>query len=218
VNAHARPDGDLPAAKRRLDYAVIELTRPRSDGYGHFSNCLYLMLADALGGEQGTGYNGMAMSQPPIFVDAADLLLEIDTAVECWSPQLSGVPVTIGRLRALQARSWKPQETRSVHQIAEACEIWAKQISALLNPEAVKHFRSPDGEGFAACPWCEKATTYRKDPSDGESKRVPTLQWTKDTGTVCIACREHRPPAETAFVARLLGFDVDDVFIVEPSS
>jgi hypothetical protein len=151
-----------------------------------------------------------------MWLDAADLINEIDVAAEVWHPQLAGVPKTIGRLRALQARSWKPQETRNVNQIAEACEIWARQIHTLLNPGSIKHFRSPVSEGYAACPRCEKATTYRKDPSDGEPKRVPTLQWTKDTGTTCVACRAHWAPVETPWVARLLGFELDDVFIVEP--
>lgn len=207
MNAHARPDGDLPAARRRLDYAVIELTRARSDGFGHSSSCLYLMLADALEGEQGGGYNGAPQSQPCMWIDAADLLREIDMAVECWSPQPSGVPVTIGRLRSLQARSWKPQETRNVHQIAEACELWAKQILTLLNPGSVKHFRAPDREGFAPCPQCGKATTYRTD-SDGDPKRVPVLQWTAEVGTQCIVCKAHWAPQMTLFVSQLLGFEL----------
>ena len=209
MNAHRKhTDGDLPSAKRRLEDAVTELTEPRSDGHGHHSVSLYLQLADALEGEQGGGWNGAPQSQPCMWIDAADLLREIDLAVECWHPQLAGVPATVGRLRSLQARGWKPQQTRNVLQIAEACEDWAKQIVALLDPGCTKHFRAPNGDGYAPCPQCGRSTTYRLDPSDGESKRVPVLQWTAEAGTQCLVCKAHWEPNKTLWVSQLLGFEL----------
>lgn len=203
-----RADENLPEARNRLDRAVYDLTHPRTDGQGHWAPSLYMQLRDSLAGEKGAGYNGAPQSQPPVWVDASMLLHEIDTAAEVWHPQLCGVPPTVGRLKALRDKAWRPQDARNIHQIASACEVWCKQITNLLDPERIKHFREPNGEGYAACPQCGRRTTYRTDPTDGESKRVPVLQWTAETGTTCIVCKAWWEPRKTLFVSQLLGFEL----------
>lgn len=207
-----RSDGDLPSARRRLEDAVAELTEPRSDGHGHHAPSLYMQLADTLGGEQGSGWNGSPQSQPPLYVAAADLLVQIDVAVQCWNPMPAGVPPTVGRLRALvhgrKGSGWRPQDCHAIDQITRVCELWVQEIQTLLEPEAIKNFRNPAGDGFAACPQCQRTTTYRIDPSDGESKRVPVLQWTQAVGTQCIVCKAHWEPNKTLWVSQLLGFNL----------
>lgn len=206
-------DGNLPAARQDLKHAIHQLTQPIPaliNNKLHHAPALYMQLRDAIRGEQGTGYNGAPQSQPPLWVEAIDLLNEIDTAVEIWQPQPAGVPPTIGRLNALNTKTWRPQDVRNIQQITTACQQWAAKIENTLNPGHVKHFRAPDGDGYAPCPQCGKATTYRTDPADGEPKRVPTLQWVAETGTTCIVCRSSWDPFHTLWLGRVLGFELPE--------
>lgn len=204
-------DGNLPGARRELKHAVQALTGEQGtylNGQYRSAPSLYMQLRDALSGEQGTGYNGAPQSQPPIWIDAMMLLEEIDTAAEIWHPQLQGIPATVGRLNALAAQQWRPQDVHNIEQITTACKQWSAKITATLNPGSVKHFRAPDGDGYAPCPQCGKSTTYRVDPTDGESKRVPTLQWAATTGTTCLVCHTSWGPEHTLWLGRVLGFSL----------
>lgn len=218
MSAATKPEGRLPGALNQLHNAVAALCSPQTrylDNQTRTAPALYNQLRDTITGLHNTGYNGAHQSQPPIWADAFDLLQEIDTAAEVWHPQLAGIPPTVGRLKSLAKNGktgsgWRPDDLHQIGQITKACEQWAAQISGLLDPDNVKHFRSPDGEGFAACPQCGKKTTYRVDPSDGESKRVPVLQWIAESGTTCIVCRAHWAPDMTLFVSQLLGFELPE--------
>jgi hypothetical protein len=211
VNAHkARPHGDLPTARRHLEDAIRDLTQPRTAFYNdqkRHAPSLYMQLAASVTGEQGVGYNGAHKSQPPLWIDAADLLNEIDTAVAAWQPQPAGIPPTVGRLKAIAGKGWRVEDVKAVKDITTAVQLWCKQITNLLAPESVKHFRDPEADGYAACPQCGRKTTYREDPS-GEAKRVPALQWAANTGTSCVVCKAHWAPDRTLFLATVLGFQL----------
>ena len=94
---------------------------------------------------------------PPVWVEAMDLRVEIDDAVRAWQPDGASTP---DRLRGLAARRWRPQDTRSVEQIAANLESWAAPIKALLSPQHVKHVSSP-------CPAARLCRSPRRGRRDG---------------------------------------------------
>ena len=191
-------DGNLPAALDRLEHAVHDLIEPQTmyvDGHAHYAPGPYLQLASATAGEQQGGGRGW-LSKPPLWIDAVQLLMEIDTAVEIMQPMFRGVPPTVGRLRCYITRKFRPQDCRMLDQVSGNLEAWNKQIDALLNPKPVKHFSAP-------CPACG-ATTARRH-KDGEMVRVPALQVSAETGCTCLVCRYIWEPARFRLLAEVLG-------------
>jgi hypothetical protein len=199
--ARRRPDGNLPAALHDFDNALQDLTQPQSQYINHklvHAPSLYLQLVDSVRGEQGTHNSGVPRSMPPFWCDALDLLNEIDTAASAWQPQPNGIPPTIGRLTALRARSWRPQDTHAITQIVGALTNWTERIQALLDPEHIKHID-------AKCPACGTKTIYRND-STGERIRQPALQLITDLGCTCNACGAFWAPPYYMHLCRLLDF------------
>jgi uncharacterized protein with PIN domain len=145
-----------------------------------------------------------------VWVDALQLLQEIDTAVAVWErpfPQLPGdlssepEPVTVLRVRAIQRRAWRPQDCRNIHQITEAVKSWADSIEQLLTDKPRLHLP-------AACPACNKKIVYRHD-SSGELVRQPALQIGVD-GCQCQNCRAIWEPKKFRFLAELLGYPLPE--------
>ncbi len=216
-------DGNLPAALRSLDAAVSALCDPRAALAGrstcqacHNDTCehdckqhtcpghttwipsWYLQLSDVVMGEQSNaGGGGGGKSRPPFWTDAHVLRDEIDTAAECWQPAFTGVPPTVGRLRCILARPWRPQDTRQIDQITAAVESWREAIDTLLNPPPKWTLPSP-------CPACETATVYRRDGA-GEMVRQPALQLSKD-GCTCQRCHYTWGPERFHILAATLGY------------
>ena len=201
---------NLPAALTRMRRAYHDLCAPRVDGDGHTAPCLYAQLRDTIGGVQREGRAG-AHSQPPLWVDAADLLRVIDSTVDHWHPErVDAEPSTVAKLGCLAERSWRPQDTPLVHEIADACEAWVREIVSLLDPEHTKHIRDPHGGGYAACPQCGARTARRFDRREQQWKRVPALQWRVNAGTTCLACQAHWGVEHTLWLGRVLGFELPD--------
>jgi hypothetical protein len=210
-------DGDLVGALRRLGDAISALTDPRAevaDGKTHWLDSYYIELRDALPGDQGSGH-GVARSLPALWLDALDLLTEIDTAVRCWEPTDPGfdgdlteepTPPTILRLRVIErhgcrGRSWRPQDTSKVEQIAGNIESWVASIKSLLTPVPAWTLPSP-------CPSCNTATVYRKDAA-GELIRRPALQ-IGPQGCVCAKCHATWAPEYFTHLARVLGYELPE--------
>lgn len=195
-------DGSLPAALTALDDALHALIAPQSqlhDGRVVGTPSRYLQLLDAVSGEQvNTGGGGGSKSRPPCWLDALDLLNKIDTAVEILQPAHDGVPPTVGRLRWLARRKWRPQDCRQLGQITDAIHEWATAIDALLNPPRKWTLPSP-------CPACGTAVVRRKD-SAGESVRQPALQIGVD-GCHCVRCKAVWGPQLFVHLARVLGYE-----------
>lgn len=194
------PDGSLPAALAALDDALHALIASQSqlhDNHLVGTPSRYMQLMDAVTGEQSnTGGGGGSKSRPPFWTDAFDKLREIDEAAAIWQPAFKGVPPTVGRLRTLRARNWRPQDTRPIEQITTALRAWADEIDALLNPPRRWTLPSP-------CPSCSTATVYRRD-SGGEMIRQPALQLGPE-GCHCARCNAHWTPDKFVFLARVLG-------------
>lgn len=199
-------DGALRPALQALEDAVHALCGPQSqylEGRVVYIPSRYLQLMDAVTGEQSnSGGGGGSKSRPPFWTDAFDCLNEIDTAVECWMPAFEGVPPTVGRLKGLQAKGWRPQDTRQLEQITEAVGAWVSSIEQLLNP--VAQWTLP-----YACPNCEAKTVYRRD-SGGEMVRQPALKIGTD-GCTCGRCKAHWPPGRFLFLGKLLDTLPDNV-------
>jgi hypothetical protein len=211
-------DGNLPAAKRALEDAVAALIDPRSqlvDGRLEWTDSLYVQLQESLPGNQGTG-EGTARSLPPLWADAMDTLMQIDSTVSAWqkdpgvfdgdlSHDRPPTPETVRRLRLIIARSWRPQDTRSMEQIAGVVKEWVADIEALFINEPVRALWAAEGGGFAACPHCGKTMAKKRDRC-GEMVQYPALQVCADGSTRCGGCKTVWGPEQAMWVCRMLGY------------
>jgi hypothetical protein len=140
----------------------------------------------------------------PGWLDAFQLRDEIDQALAIWQPAYTGVPPTIGRLKCLQARPWRPQDTHQISQITTAILEWTADIDALLDPEPVVFLMAPHSSEPAACTNCGTRRVYRID-SAGERVRQPALKVTKD-GCRCQNCHASWEPGQLRLLAAALGY------------
>jgi predicted RNA-binding Zn-ribbon protein involved in translation (DUF1610 family) len=192
-------DGNIQAARTKLTEAVDRLTKPRMAVY-HDKTCwalsLYRQLQADLAGTQGDSRTP-AKSLPPLWIDAVQLLGDMDSETRAWYPKERGVPARLG---ALSATSWRPQDTDKVTAIASTVEAWCETIINLIDPKAQMHITAP-------CPSCGKAIVYRRD-SGGDLVRQEALKWTPNAGFQCQACKASWSPEQTLFFAKLLGIDL----------
>ena len=104
-------------------------------------------------------------------------------------------------MRALAARSWRPQDVRAVEDITAIIEAWSVGIDQLLRP--ARRWSLP-----AACPACNVAVVYRN--HGGERVRQPALQVGAD-GCICQNCKTVWALDKFVFLSRLLGCLLDNV-------
>lgn len=217
-------DGNLPAALAELNTAVYALIgeAPKLAGRTDCPDCcnttcdtdckqhtcpghltptesLYMQLYDAVGAGRTGASKGTARprSMPTGWLDAQQLLEEIDYGVSLWYHAPNGLPVTVGRLRAIIKQKYRPQDCRALQQKTTALKGWAEDINTLFDPPSVKHFSTP-------CPACGAKTAYRKD-SAGDTVRVPALQIVAEKGCTCQACHHTWAPEYYTHLARVLG-------------
>lgn len=220
-------DGRLPEAKRRLEDAVSALVDPRQRmllDKLQWSDAWYMQLVESVPGDQGQNHNPHPTSVVPFWVDAVELLREIDTAVWCWqrdpgpfdgdlSAQRPPTPETVRRLWLLEKSKWKVEDVRRINQIIEACNDWCKRIEELLNPIPTRTLWAADGsKTWAACPACGESFIYKRDPAGDKPIRVPTLQMTDDMATVCVnrECGAEWGPQRALFLCKVLGYPVPE--------
>lgn len=222
-------DGYLPGALREFTDAISDLIDVRHQLAGrhdckqcHTPDCLptcsvhqcighptpvqplYLQLYDAVGsGRTGAAQDmGLATTgSNPIWLNAFVILDEIDTAVEVWQPIHTGAPATVGRLRAMLAARYRPQDVRGLEQKTDAFRVWKRQIEELFNPPRKWHIAKP-------CPNCRTATVYRKD-SAGETVRQPALSLGVDA-CECLACHYIWQPYRFHLLADALDCPLPD--------
>ncbi|WP_068059301.1 DUF7341 domain-containing protein [Nocardia xishanensis] len=165
---------------------------------------LYAELLEARHGEQrsdptaGTVYK----SRPPLWIDAASLLHQIDRTVAGWWRHLPaddhGLPATVRRLHALVDHDWRPQDVGELRRMTRTVEDWVQRVKTLL-PEEVTH----TWELRAACPACGE-TTLHVDDGSGELVRRAVLQ-ANQSGAHCLACTTTWAPEYFAILARTIG-------------
>ena len=193
--------GNLPLARSRLGRAVQRLTGPQM--LVHYDKTLYApslyhQLASDLAGTQGDTRTP-AKSLPPLWIDACQLLDDIDTQTLKWAPVPGDTPT---RLARLSFHPWRPQDTSLVNDIARRVDGWCESVIHLLDPESVKYIKGP-------CPSCNRETVYRRD-SAGETVRQPALKLVISVGCSCQACDAYWAPDQYLFLCKLLGFEMPE--------
>ena len=194
-------DGNITAAATKLTRAVDRLCKPRMAVYHdqiRYALSLYCQLESDLAGTQGDTRTP-AKSLPPLWIDAAQLRIDMDSQTRSWCPKEQGIPQRLGNL---SAKTWRPQDTDLVTEMARMVDMWCETILHLLDPESVKHISAP-------CPSCGRAFIYRRD-SAGESVRQPALKVVTNVGASCQHCDAHWAPDRYMFLCRLLGFDLPE--------
>lgn len=183
----------LPAARRAFAAAVAALINPHPD-----RDSVYLELRHAIHGHRAGSTTGrVAQSQPPLWIDGVDLAHLIDTTVKTWERDGSGPTLpTINRLRRLNERTWRPQDTALVESMTGELLAWVKRYETLVND---KPLTLPN-----PCPRCDRKFAYRT--IDGEQVRVAALQITLQR-CVCMACHATWPPERYEWLSRLLGYE-----------
>lgn len=201
--------------------------QPRPDpdtGQIQWADSPYEQLTDAVPGQH-QGRTGAQRSQPPMWVDAADLLTEIRKTVRRWHPdplvhvalhlgarainvQLeAGHDLTLRRLGLLTEYHWRPQDTTHLTRWTNQIQTWTKRIETLFTEKHVKHLPSP-------CPACNTQTVYRQDTA-GERVRQPALQIvTNPDGTYrgcqCQNCGHLWGPDHFMFLCKVLGYPLPE--------
>ena len=191
-------DGNIQAARTKLARAVQHMTAPRPAVYHDvtlFAPSLYDQITSDLAGTQGDTRTP-AKSLPPLWVDACQLIHDIDTQTRLWCSKPGNTPQ---RLQMLSFQTWRPQDTELVTMMARTVDDWCKKIVNLLDPQAQKSIDAP-------CPSCGRKTVYRKD-SAGETVRQPALKLVTNVGCTCQHCDAHWPPDKYLFLQKLLGLD-----------
>lgn len=194
-------DGNIVAARTRLEHAVDRLIKPRlGTHHNHTVTALslYGQLVSDLAGTQGDTRTP-AKSLPPLWIDACQLRSDIDTQTHKWVPKPGSTPQ---RLQSLQVKSWRPQDTDLVTGMARTVDGWCESITNLLDPQSCKFIS-------AACPSCGRETIYRKD-SGGEVVRQPALKLEINVGCQCQHCKAFWAPDRYLFLCRLLGFELPE--------
>lgn len=204
--------GYLPGVLNQLRDAVSALTDPQAVTTAtgtRFGDSLYQQLLDALPGRK-LERSGHARSVPPMWLDCADLLADIDTTVRTWQPHAGDErdPATVRRLRLLEARPWRPQDSPALQTYTAKLRAWERRIRDLLDDgERDRFLYAANSKTLAACPACAETVVYRRD-SAGERVRQPALRIRGDGTTICGACQTSWGPEKALFVARLLGYEM----------
>ena len=194
-------DGNIQAARTRLLRAVQLLTGPRSgeiNGQKYSEDSLYDTLLSNLPGTQGDTRTP-AKSLPPLWIDACQLIVEIDLQTRSWCRKPGNTPK---RLQILAFHTWRPQDTKHVESMARAVEGWCEHVKSLLNPESRKEITAP-------CPSCGKRTVYKRE-AGGEVVRIAALALVIDKGCTCLACDAHWSPEYYLHLSRLLEIDLPE--------
>ena len=195
-------DGNIQAARTKLDRAVKRLTEKRMGVYHDctlYAPSLYDALKSDLAGTQGDTRTP-AKSLPPIWLDASMLRTDIDTQTLKWMAVPGNTPQ---RLQLLNAKTWRPQDTEQVTKMAGTVDTWCEAIMNLLDPQDRKFIAG------AACPSCGRKIVYRKD-SAGDTVRQPALKLVVSQGCTCQACGAYWAPDKFMFLGRLLGYELPE--------
>ena len=196
-------DGNIQAAKTRLNHAVDRLTAPKYSTFNHTQRAapgLYQQLSAELAGSQGETRTP-AKSLPPLWIDAVQLREDIDSQVRKWCRRPRNVTTPV-RLAVLAGNGWRPQDTDHVSGMARTIDGWCESITNLLEPQHRKEITAP-------CPSCGQRTVYRKEPG-GDVVRLAALQLVAEQGCTCLACDAHWSPEYYLHLGRLLECDVPE--------
>lgn len=228
-NTHT-PTQDLRQAITNLRQAIATLIDPRptttADGQTQQLPSLYNQLTAAIPG-QFLGRNGLAKSQPPLWIAAIDTLNEIHTKTRTWQPNPNHHPMpslteyptyltnalntdqhpTLRRLELLRTRQWPTTDKNRITNITNQITRLTQKIETLFTENHTKHLPAP-------CPACDTRTVYRNDDA-GERVRQPALQITSTPqgaliGCECLNCHATWAPTHFTLLAGALGFPLPE--------
>ena len=194
-------DGALQPARAELADAISALVdrKPETlDGRIVYIDSLYQQLVEAVPGSFLGRTTGSAHSQPPLWVDAMDLLETIDATIRTWQPEGTSTP---GRLWIIEQRTWRPQDTVLVTALTKQLNHFANRITALFTENHTKHLPAP-------CPACNKTVVYHRN-GGGDLVRQPALQIGVN-GCECQACHTVWGPQLFMHLARVLGYQLPE--------
>jgi hypothetical protein len=213
------PDGDVIGAKQRLSDAISKLIDPKpetrhlEDGgikIEWLDSC-YTQLVEAVPGER-RHRAGVSASTPPLWIDASDLRHLIDQAVTGWEPHWP-IPLptvwewayeddwpTVQRLKLLEKRRFRPQDTHLIDSYTNSLLGWCDKIRDLLTDAPKCTLPNP-------CPACGVGVVYRE--YAGEQVRRPALQISAE-GCTCQHCRYTWSPSHFSLLAATLGYPLPE--------
>lgn len=217
-------EGNLPQAKRLLGDAISSLIDPQpwvDNNRTHWLDSRYHQLRDALTAQR-IGSSHKPASKPPAWIDAIDLLRDIDhrtceieqQVLDLLNPETrQQIPAwiigdcddwpTVQRLRQVDGwRKWRPQDTGLIGAIAGDLARFITRIDQLF---AAAPLYLPD-----KCPSCDHSKARRRDRDTGETINVPALQITTD-GANCNNCHEKWSTDKLVFLGRVLGYRIAGV-------
>lgn len=204
------PETNLPQAIRDLHNAISALIDPKphhTDQGITWLDPLYHQLTEAVGKPHNR--TGIPSNQrpAPLWLDGWLELQNIDQTVRMWEPRSPNTDSdnhpTIYRLRLLEQRKYRPQDTQILFDRAREIRCWVDRIDDML----IK--RRPVPLRGYACPSCGTKTTRRRD-NTGTWVRVAALQVT-ERGATCQHCGEHWPPGRLLFLGRVLGNHIEGI-------
>lgn len=201
-------DGNIVAGKRKLENAVRRLLdkrpgTPQSDAV-LYAPSLYDSLISDVSGTQGDTRTP-AKSIPPVWIDAVQLRQDIDAQAHRW---VTMPGTTQWRLRVIAVKSWRPQDTTVIEDMARVIDGWCEQITRLvIDPQSHK-------ELTVACPSCGKRTVRCRDGA-GEMVRRAALVLIANEGCTCQACDAHWAPEYYQHLARLLEINPPEGVVEE---
>ena len=120
-------------------------------GVYRFATPIYLGLRQALNGSK-TYRTGVHRSLLPCRVDVLSLLIDIDRTSAGWLPDGKGG--TLGRLRQLAGKAWRPQDCDLLGGYTDRLDCWVLTATELLRPTPRVFLAG------AACPCCGARSAY----------------------------------------------------------
>lgn len=214
----------LLKAREDIRYALTDLCDPlkraiwREDGRltRHHAVSLLKQLREEVAGSSGRAGGPRRSAPIPVAVEALDLWDSVVTGTRLMVEATNAVLTEPGPEHAIRrsvAAAGGCTDLETLWGMRNAMEKWVKQIRALLNPaKRIPLWGKP-------CPVevCGESTVWRRDETDGETKRTAALEIGMDenqSGTLaasearCLACGEVWPRDRLLDLAEAMGLAI----------
>lgn len=198
---------NLPAEIFVMQTAIDDLIEERTERIGgEWRHCPSLLeeISTSIAGNQGYGgHHGAFRSLPLIWVDAADVITDIDKQTTTWAVEWElSAKGPYGTLTQLADYGWAPEQVGRIRSVTGTVEAWVRRIGALLEPRKAQTISAP-------CPSCNASSTHKID-GGGERVRQPALAICYDAddanviGCECRSCGAWWDPGQFELLARVL--------------
>lgn len=183
-------------SQRRFNDSVhhfIDRVPVWDNGTARWLPALYPRMRGALSGVTGRSGRRLApASRIPARTDVLDWLFRVDSEVSSWAPGRG----TVGALRSLSEKSFRPQDCDRLDDWSDRLGDWAKSAQELLGD------KSPSIALRAHCPACNQRYVLRR--LSGEMVRTSALRVDED-GCRCGSCDAFWPYEKLPWLAQLIG-------------